>query len=91
MISQKDKRTICAAARRYKAKKVILFGSATRSGGKGHDIDLAVEGIKPKDFVMFYADVLFGVKKYIDLVDLTPQSKFNHFVRQEGVVIFYDV
>ena len=47
MISEKDKTHILEIAKKYKAQKVILFGSASTSA-ESKDIDLAVKGIDNK-------------------------------------------
>ena len=55
MISERDKKSISDIAKKYKVKKVFLFGSASVSE-EGHDIDLAVEGISARDFFKFYSE-----------------------------------
>ncbi len=89
MISGKDKATIVSIADRFKVKRILLFGSNISSGGKeGRDIDLAVEGIRPKDFFRFYGELLFSLNKPVDLVDLSIDNKFNQLIRQEGIEIY---
>ena len=50
MISEKDKRIILDIARKYKVKRVVLFGSGAGFTTENRDIDLAVEGLPDKDF-----------------------------------------
>lgn len=88
MISKKDKTTIALIAERYKIKKIFLFGSSAFSNKQGKDIDLAVEGIQPKDFFKFYGELLFSLKKSVDLIDLSGNNKFNAIVRREGIPIY---
>lgn len=90
MISEKDKLTITSIADRYKVKRVLLFGSSAVSSatGEGGDIDLAVEGIPAEDFFKFYGDLLFGLRRPVDLVDLSSDSKFNRLVRRDGIPIY---
>ena len=65
MISENDKSIIVDIASRYKAKKVLLFGSSVRQQ-QADDIDLAVEGIQPEDFFRFYGDLIFQLSKIQD-------------------------
>ena len=87
MISLKEKSIISRIAGRYRVKRVILFGSSL--GKNSHrDIDLAVEGLRAKDFFKFYGDLLFSLPKPVDLVDLSQDSKFTRLVREEGLLIY---
>ena len=87
MISVKERSIIKRLASRYRAKRVLLFGSSlTRKTAR--DIDLAVEGLPAKHFFAFYGDLLFSLPKPVDLIDLTKDSKFTRLVRQEGLAIY---
>jgi predicted nucleotidyltransferase len=89
MISEKDKLTIISIARRFKVKRVLLFGSNISSGDQeSRDIDLAVEGVPSRDFFKFYGELLFRLNKPVDLIDLSFNNKFNRLVRQEGIAIY---
>ena len=48
MISEKDKKIILDLARKYKVKRIILFGSGSETSGPNNDIDLGVEGVSDK-------------------------------------------
>jgi len=87
MISLKEKSIIKKLASRYRAKRVLLFGSSLYKK-TARDIDLAVEGIPAKNFFSFYGDLLFSLPKPVDLIDLSQDSKFNRLVRQEGLAIY---
>lgn len=87
MISSKEKSIISRLAGRYGVKRVILFGSSLGKK-QSRDIDLAVEGLRPKDFFKFYGDLLFSLPKPVDLVDLSQDSKFTRLVRAEGLSIY---
>lgn len=89
MISEKDKSTIISIADQFKVKRVLLFGSNISSGEReSKDIDLAVEGVRPKDFFKFYGELIFNLNKPVDLVDLSIDNKFNRLIRQEGIAIY---
>ena len=88
MISEKDKKAILDLARKYKVKRIILFGSASKDKIKGRDIDLAVEGIPDKLFFKFYSELIFSLSKPVDLVDLSKKSKFSEILTSEGIQIY---
>ena len=88
MISEKDKSVILTLAARYGARRVILFGSSADPERDAADIDLAVEGIRPGDFFPFYSELIFGLSKPVDLIDLSIDSRFSRLVRREGVQLY---
>lgn len=88
MISEKDKKIIKELSEKYHVKKVLLFGSNADPSKEGRDIDLAVEGINPKDFFKFYGRLMLRLSKPVDLIDLTETSKFTTLVREEGIPIY---
>ena len=88
MISESDKKAILDLAKKYKVKRVILFGSASRDKVKSRDIDLAVEGIPDKLFFKFYSELMFNLSKPVDLVDLRQKSKFTEIITAEGIQIY---
>ena len=87
MVSLREKSIIKRIARRYRVTSVLLFGSSL-SRKTAHDIDLAVEGVAPKRFFSFYADLYFSLPKPVDLVDLTKDTSFNRMVREDGLLIY---
>jgi len=88
MITDADKTKIQEISKRYHAKRVLLFGSSLLPEKESHDIDIAVEGILPKDFYRFYGDLLFSLSKPVDVIELSGNSKFIQMVRLEGVVLY---
>ena len=87
MITEKDKDTIQTLSRRYRVKRVLLFGSSTDPVKESQDIDIAVEGVAPEDFFKYYGDLLLKLSKPVDLVDLSESSKFVQLILQEGVLL----
>lgn len=87
MITRREKLIISRAASRYRIKRVFLFGSSITKK-RGRDIDLAVEGLRPKDFFKFYGDLLFSLSRPVDVIDLSKDSKFNRLVRRESLAIY---
>ena len=88
MISEKDKRVILDLARKYKVKRVILFGSGSRFSDKNRDIDLAVEGLPDKEFFKFYSELIFSLSQPVDLVDISKKTKFTKILTSEGIQIY---
>ena len=85
MISNTDKQVIQAIARKYRASRVLLFGSSLFATPESRDIDIAVEGVAAKDFFAFYGELLCSVSKPIDVVDLSRKNAFVEMVLQEGL------
>lgn len=88
MISEFDKKIIREISEKYHVKKVLLFGSSLDPVKEGRDIDLAIEGIDPKEFFDYYGDLLLKLSKPIDVIDLSIASKFTALVKKEGVPIY---
>ena len=88
MISESDKKNILRIAAKYRAKKVILFGSGSLPSEESHDIDLAVEGVSNDQFFKFYSELIFSLSKPVDIVDLSRKSRFNSLVVSEGTLLY---
>ena len=86
MITQEDKKTIQEISEKYDVKRILLFGSSVSIDG--NDIDLAVEGVEPKEFYSFYADLIFSLSKPVDVIDLSGTSKFIQLIQKEGVLLY---
>ena len=54
----------------FGAEKLILFGSCLDDVESAHDIDLAVSGVKPREFFKYYGKVSMTVDDEVDIVDL---------------------
>lgn len=88
MISTSDRAQIRTLAAQFGGSRVLLFGSSAEPEREGRDIDLAVEGIQPEDFFRFYGELVFGLTKPVDLIDLTAKGRFTELVRREGVPVY---
>jgi len=88
MISEQDRAIITDISRRYGAREVLLFGSCADPSREANDIDLAVEGVAPELFFSFYGDLLFGLSRPVDLIDLSNNTKFNRLVYREGIRVY---
>jgi len=88
MITESEKKTIREISERYAVKRVLLFGASLISGKESRDIDLAVEGISPVNFFRYYGDLMLGLSKPVDVIDLSGASKFTKMIRQEGILLY---
>lgn len=85
MITEQDKLTIQKIARKYQVSRVLLFGSSLSEKVESRDIDIAIEGIADRDFFAFYGELICGLSKPVDVIDLSKKSKFVEMVLREGV------
>ncbi len=85
MITDKDRASIQAIARKYQVSKVLLFGSSLSAHVESRDIDIAIEGLADKDYFAFYGELMCALSKPVDVVDLSKKSKFVDMVLREGV------
>lgn len=89
MISEASKNKIISLAKKYKASKIVLFGSSLDKAEKeAADLDLGVEGVSPSEFYRFYGELIFGLAKPVDVVNLSNKSKFTRIILKEGAVLY---
>ena len=89
MISITDKRIVRDIAKKYRAKHVYLFGSQIRNARRiPKDIDLAVEGVAPEQFFLFYTELFDRLSQPVDLIDLKRNTLFCRLAKKEGVLIY---
>ena len=88
MITDTDKKIIEQLARKYHAKRVVLFGSSLSSTQEYRDIDIAVEGIEGKDFYTFYGELLCALSKPVDIIDLSQKTRFIELILREGIPLY---
>ena len=81
MITDKDKEIIEKTAAKYRAKRVILFGSSLSGDKESSDID-------DKEFFTFYGELLFALSKPVDVVNLSTRSRFTDLIKREGVPLY---
>jgi predicted nucleotidyltransferase len=88
MVTDTDKKIIEQTARKYHAKRVVLFGSSLSPAREYRDIDIAVDGIKEKDFYTFYGKLLCALSKPIDIIDLSKKTLFVELILREGIPLY---
>jgi len=88
MISESDKQTIVSISEKYKATRVLLFGSSLHKGPAAKDIDLGVEGVPDSVFFSYYGELICSLSKPVDVVDLSEKTRFTALIREEGLPIY---
>lgn len=88
MLSETDKKIIIDLSEKYHAKRVLLFGSSADPAKEGRDIDIAVEGIGPREFFKYHGALMLKLSKPVDLIDLSETSKFVTLIKKEGIPIY---
>lgn len=88
MLSETEKAIIINCAKKYDVKTIYLFGSSLNVDTKARDIDLGVKGIDPAVFFKFYGELVRQLSKPVDLVDLSPKTRFNALVEKRGAKIY---
>ena len=73
----------------FGVKKVFLFGSCVEDISSCSDIDIAVSGIKPRDFFKFYGKVSMEVKDEVDILDLDDvREHFYKRILSKGKILY---
>lgn len=66
----RELKIISDISKEFGAKKVVLFGSCLDDVESARDIDIAVSGIKPREFFKYCGRVSMAVDDEIDIIDL---------------------
>jgi len=76
-------------SKEFDVGKVFLFGSCLENAETANDIDIAVEGIKAKDFFKYYGRISMAVDDEVDLVDLKDvREHFQKRILSKGRLIY---
>ena len=76
-------------SKEFDVGKVFLFGSCLESVETANDIDIAVEGIKAKDFFKYYGRISMAVDDEVDLVDLDDiREHLQKRILSKGRIIY---
>ncbi len=59
-VFETELKKIVSISKEFGAKKVLLFGSCLEDIESAQDIDIAIDGIKPKEFFKYYGKVSIG-------------------------------
>ncbi len=88
MITDTDKKIIEQLARKYHAKRVVLFGSSLSPTQQSRDIDIGIEGVEEKDFYVFCGELLCALSKPVDIIDLSRKTRFIELILREGIPLY---
>lgn len=76
-------------SKEFGAKKILLFGSCLEDIESAQDIDVAVSGIKPREFFRYYGKVSMAVDDEVDIVDLDDiREHLYKRILSKGKVIY---
>ena len=74
-------------AKEFKAKKVYLFGSSATSEDF-RDIDIATEGIKGTDLLLFAGEIENEIFLNVDVVDIEVNNELNEIIKPDLKLIY---
>lgn len=78
---------IRSLAKAYGATRLILFGSAAEKPEEANDIDIACDGISGWKLFEFAAKLEDELGKSLDIVPLSPPSRFTEYITTKGKVL----
>ena len=78
---------ITSLAQSYGANRLILFGSAAEDPEKARDIDLACDGVQGWKIFELAAKIEEELHMPLDLVPLTPPSRFTKHIESKCKVL----
>ncbi|PIV64004.1 MAG: hypothetical protein COZ37_00140 [bacterium (Candidatus Ratteibacteria) CG_4_10_14_3_um_filter_41_18] len=88
-VLKKELDKIVGISKEFGVEKVFLFGSCLEDTEAAHDIDIAVRGIKPRDFFRYYGKVSMVVDDEVDIVDLDDlREHLYKRILSKGKVIY---
>lgn len=80
---------IVGISKEFGAQRVLLFGSCLEDVEQAHDIDIAVSGIKPREFFKYYGKVSVAVDDEVDIIDLDDIREHLHKrILSKGKIIY---
>ena len=86
-IQQEQLEQAIALAKAYGATRLILFGSAVTAPEQARDLDLACDGISGWKFYELGARLEEELRVPLDLVPLSPPTRFTRLIEQRGKVL----
>jgi len=88
LITQEQIEKILVLAKAYGAVRLILFGSALHTTGEARDIDIACDGVAGWKLYAFGAQLEEALHMPLDVVPLSPPSRFTKIIESKGKVIY---
>ena len=86
-IQQERLERAIALAKAYGATRLILFGSAATAPEQARDLDLACDGVSGWRFYELGARLEEELRVPLDLVPLSPPTRFTRLIEQRGKVL----
>ena len=86
-MTQAQLERIVEVAKSYGATRLILFGSAVEGKQEPRDIDLACDGVAGWRFFELAARLETELNTPLDLVPLTPPTRFTQSIERKGRVL----
>jgi len=86
-IRQEQLERAIALAKAYGATRLILFGSAATAPEQARDLDLACDGVSGWEFYELGARLEEELRVPLDLVPLSPPTRFTRLIEQRGKVL----
>ena len=86
-ITQEQIDKIIDLAKSYGANRLILFGGILDDSGKARDIDIACDGVDRWSLYSLAAKLEEELHMPLDIVPLTPPSRFTRHIESRGKVI----
>lgn len=88
-IFEKDLMMIVNISKEYGAEQVLLFGSCINDIESAQDIDIAVRGVDPQKFFIFYGKVSMMINNEVDIFDLNDvREHFYQRILSNGRIIY---
>ena len=87
-ITSRDIDQVVGIAKDCQAKRVWLFGSALQDPASARDLDIACEGVPPRQFLHLIGRLLDEVEPPVDVVDMSVDNPFTHYVRKRAKLIY---
>jgi len=86
-VQQKQLNQAIDLAKDYGATRLILFGSALTAPEQARDLDLACDGVTGWKLYELGARLEEELNLPLDLIPLTPPSRFTRLIEQQGKVL----
>lgn len=75
-------------ARKFGARKLILFGNAVESPESARDLDIACDGVDGWKLFELGARIEEEIGIPVDIVPLKPTTRFIRYIAKKGKVIY---
>jgi predicted nucleotidyltransferase len=76
------------ALKKAGAREVYLFGSAAAGRlSENSDIDMAVSGLPPQQFLRAMGQASRALRRPVDLVDLDETNEFTQYLKKKGALL----